>query len=201
MCLDYRQLNAYSIPEAYLIPRITHILVKLQQAQFISALDLQSVYWQIPITAQNTERERKMFQSALDTVIGPEIEPHAFAKEKGATSSRKSFFLGHVISGKGICIDPAKVEAIRNLPAPKNLKELRQYLVSPTAWTRCRLSKSRQKAVAIFLAIRKMGCYLDGYRLDVDHLVLKWLSSIESLTGGNLNVVADASQQAVEVEG
>ncbi|TDG38457.1 hypothetical protein AWZ03_015121 [Drosophila navojoa] len=73
-----------------------------------------------------------------------------------------------------------------------------------------------------------MRCYLEGYRFDVvtDHLALKWLNSIESLTGriarwrlelqkyqfdiryrrGSINVVADAlsrqplgsCQQAVE---
>ncbi|KAH8349441.1 hypothetical protein KR084_005230 [Drosophila pseudotakahashii] len=40
MCVDYRQLNARSIPDAYPLPRINHILERLGNATFISALDL-----------------------------------------------------------------------------------------------------------------------------------------------------------------
>ena len=37
-------------------------------------------------------------------------------------------YLGHVISEDGIQTDPEKVEAVKNWPVPKNIKELRQYL-------------------------------------------------------------------------
>ncbi|KAL7723045.1 hypothetical protein ACLKA6_020019 [Drosophila palustris] len=102
------------------------------------------------------------FQRALDTVIVPEMEPHAFAylddivvigatKEQHVANLKEvfrrlraanlklnrkkcSFFrkrlvcIGHVISAEGICTDPGKVEAIRNLKAPASCKELRQCL-------------------------------------------------------------------------
>ncbi|TDG38304.1 hypothetical protein AWZ03_015274, partial [Drosophila navojoa] len=170
VCVDYRQLNAHSIPDAYPVPRINHILERLRQAQFISTLDLKSGYWQIPMAADSREftaftvpgrglfQWRVMpfglhsagatFQRALYTVIGPEMEPHAFAylddivvigasKEEHTANLREVFrrlraanlkvnrkkcsffrekleYLGHVISGEGICTDPAKVEAIRD---------------------------------------------------------------------------------------
>ncbi|TDG39246.1 hypothetical protein AWZ03_014333 [Drosophila navojoa] len=95
------------------------------------------------------------FQTALDTVIGPEMAPHALtylddivvigaSKEEHTANLREVFrrlraanlkvnskkcslaYLGHVISGEGICTDSAKVEAIRDFPTLKNLKELRQ---------------------------------------------------------------------------
>lgn len=42
--------------------------------------------------------------------------------------SKKVEFLGHVISGDGITVDPAKVEKVQNWPNPSNLKELRSFL-------------------------------------------------------------------------
>ncbi|XP_074337117.1 uncharacterized protein LOC141674292 [Apium graveolens] len=37
-------------------------------------------------------------------------------------------FLGHVVSGRGIELDPAKVEAITNWPRPSNVMEVRSFL-------------------------------------------------------------------------
>ncbi|XP_074337001.1 uncharacterized protein LOC141674179 [Apium graveolens] len=37
-------------------------------------------------------------------------------------------FLGHVVSGRGIELDPAKVEAITNWPRPSNVTEVRSFL-------------------------------------------------------------------------
>jgi len=184
MCIDYRQLNAHSIPDAYPVPRINHILERLRHARFISTLDLKQGYWQIPMAADSRECTAftvpgrglfqwcvmpfglhsacATFQRALDTVIGSEMEPHAFAylddivvigstKEQHIANLREVFrrlraanlklnrkkcsffrkrlvYLGHVISGEGICTDPAKVEAIQCLRAPSNCKELRQCL-------------------------------------------------------------------------
>ena len=42
------------------------------------------------------------------------------------TSSIK--FLGHVVSKDGISVDPAKVEAVLEWPAPKNATEVRSFL-------------------------------------------------------------------------
>ncbi|KZV40192.1 DNA/RNA polymerase superfamily protein [Dorcoceras hygrometricum] len=40
----------------------------------------------------------------------------------------KVSFLGHIISRDGIEVDPAKVEAVRDWPAPKNVIEIRSFL-------------------------------------------------------------------------
>ncbi|BFF96473.1 uncharacterized protein DMAD_05111 [Drosophila madeirensis] len=37
-------------------------------------------------------------------------------------------YLGHLVTGEGICTDPEKVAAIAELQPPANVKELRQYL-------------------------------------------------------------------------
>ncbi|XP_044317448.1 uncharacterized protein K02A2.6-like [Drosophila rhopaloa] len=101
MCVDYRQLNAHSVPDAYPFPRINHILEKLRQARYISTLDLKHGYWQIPMDKDSLQftaftvpgrglyqwkvmtfglhSARATFQRALDGVIGADMEPFAFA--------------------------------------------------------------------------------------------------------------------------
>ena len=43
----------------------------------------------------------------------------------GVTSGK---LLGHIVSQKGIEIDPDKVKAIREMPAPKTEKEVRGFI-------------------------------------------------------------------------
>jgi len=44
---------------------------------------------------------------------------------------------------------------------------------------------TEKECLAIIWAIRKMRCYLEGYRFEdiTDYLALKWLNSIESPPG------------------
>ena len=37
-------------------------------------------------------------------------------------------FLGHIISGNGVETDPKKIEAVKNWPVPRNIKEVRSFL-------------------------------------------------------------------------
>ena len=41
---------------------------------------------------------------------------------------REIVFLGHVVSGEGIRMDPRKIEVVRDWPRPKNLREVRSFL-------------------------------------------------------------------------
>ncbi|TDG38535.1 hypothetical protein AWZ03_015043, partial [Drosophila navojoa] len=98
MCVDYRQLNVHSIPYTYPVPRINHILERLRHAQYISTLDLiladshgagSRECTAFTVSGRELFQWRVMpfglhsagatFQRVLDTVIRPEIEPHAFA--------------------------------------------------------------------------------------------------------------------------
>lgn len=102
-CVDYRKVNQQSLKDAYPLPQINFILEKLKDAHYISTLDLKDgySYWQVPldqgsrpITAftvpgQGLYQFKVMpfglhsapacFQRLLDTIIGPEFEPRAFA--------------------------------------------------------------------------------------------------------------------------
>ncbi|KAH8339640.1 hypothetical protein KR059_000404, partial [Drosophila kikkawai] len=91
-----------SIPDAYPLPRIHHILERLRNARFISTLDLRSEYWQIPLN-----------------------------RDKCSFFQRSLKYLGHVISESGIHTDPDKIAAIRELQLPTNVRQLRRCLGEP----------------------------------------------------------------------
>jgi hypothetical protein len=62
---------------------------------------------------------RKLFQRLKKYQL--RLNPNTF----GVTSGK---LLGFIVSGRGIKIDPAKVQAIRNMPAPRTKKEIRSFL-------------------------------------------------------------------------
>ena len=37
-------------------------------------------------------------------------------------------FLGHIISGKGVMVDPGKINSVSNFPIPKNATDVRSFL-------------------------------------------------------------------------
>ena len=55
-CIDYRQLNAFTIQDAYPLPRIDESLDAWAGSQFFSTLDLISGYWQVPLDADAQEK-------------------------------------------------------------------------------------------------------------------------------------------------
>ena len=60
MCVDYRDLNALTVADAYPLPRIDDLLHRLDCAKYFSKLDLQSGYHQIWI--EPGDREKTAFR-------------------------------------------------------------------------------------------------------------------------------------------
>ena len=72
------------------------------------------------------------FQEALknlEKVLLRCQEAHlALSENKCRLMCKAGVILGHLISGKGIQVDPAKIEIILHLPAPKTQREVRGFL-------------------------------------------------------------------------
>lgn len=56
MCIDYRTLNARTIPDQYTLPRIDDALASLTGSRWFSVLDLRSGYYQIAMSEEDKEK-------------------------------------------------------------------------------------------------------------------------------------------------
>jgi hypothetical protein len=64
LCVDYRALNAVTIKNKYLLPRIDDLMDQLRQAKFFSKIDLRSGYHQMKI------RPEDIYKTAFVTRYG-----------------------------------------------------------------------------------------------------------------------------------
>nr|GEW39228.1 putative reverse transcriptase domain-containing protein [Tanacetum cinerariifolium] len=130
MCIDYRKLNKLTIKNRYPLSRIDDLFDQLQGSSVYSKIDLRSGYHQlcikeedIPITAFRTRYGHFEFQMIP---FGMTNAPAVFIDLMNRLDSIQ--FLGHVIDNKGVDVDPAKIEAIRNWAAPTTPTKVRQFL-------------------------------------------------------------------------
>jgi len=99
-CIDFRKVNSVTERDAYPLPHIVATLDKLRGAKYLSTIDLKQGYWQVPLAPESrpltafTVPGRGLmqftvmpfglhsapatFQRLLDTILGPELEPHTF---------------------------------------------------------------------------------------------------------------------------
>lgn len=143
-CLDFRKVKEVSRKDAYPLPLMTGILDKLRSAQYISTLDLSQAYFQIPLEKSSREITAfavpgrglfqfirmpygltdapATFQRLVDTLIGPEMDPYAFAYLDDMIIVTETFdehleWLGRVldkITEAGLVINPEKCKFCRS---------------------------------------------------------------------------------------
>lgn len=99
-CFDGRALNSVTKKDAYPLPKINSILSKLGQANYISSIDLNKAFWQIPLDEESSAKTafvvpgRGLFeftvvpfglanaaqcqQKLMQNVLGYDLEPSVF---------------------------------------------------------------------------------------------------------------------------
>ncbi|GJZ88448.1 putative reverse transcriptase domain-containing protein [Tanacetum coccineum] len=112
MCINYQELNKLTVKNRYPLPRIDDLFDQLQGSSIYSKIDLRSGYHQLSITL------RQDFPKT-DLTNSDKIEHEEHLKVQ---------FLGHVINSRGIHVDPAKIESIKDWASPKTPTEIHQFL-------------------------------------------------------------------------
>ncbi|KAG8503674.1 hypothetical protein CXB51_001655 [Gossypium anomalum] len=143
-CVDYRQLNKVTIKNKYPLPRIDDLFDQLKVATWFSKIDLRSGYFQlrvkesdVPKTAFRTRYDDILIYSKDETehaehlriVLQTLRNKQLYAKfSKSEFWLREVGFLGNIVSGDGIRVDPSKISAIVYWKPPKNVTEVRSFL-------------------------------------------------------------------------
>ncbi|CAF1103419.1 unnamed protein product [Brachionus calyciflorus] len=134
MCIDYRKLNAVTKQVNWPLPVINDIFDRLSGSKWFSALDLKSSYLQVKMSPDSIEK------TAFSTPDGnyeflrlPFCSKNAPADFSGIMNQvlgNLNFveIVGHIVSKNDISMDPAKIEAKKNRVAPKNVKQLQQFI-------------------------------------------------------------------------
>ncbi|PNY13662.1 retrotransposon-related protein [Trifolium pratense] len=79
----------------------------------------------ILIYSKDVEEHKKHLQSVLSVLVDNCFVAN---KAKCQFGSRQVDYLGHIISGEGVAVDPIKVQCILNWPKPTNVKGVRGFL-------------------------------------------------------------------------
>ncbi|GJX69937.1 putative reverse transcriptase domain-containing protein [Tanacetum coccineum] len=120
--LQDNELNKLTIKNRYPLTRIDDLFDQLQGSQYFSKIDLRSGYHQLRV------HEDEILKTVFRTRYGHfEFKVMPFGLTN-APVLREVQFLGHVINGDGIHVDPSKIEAVKNWEALRTPSEVRSFL-------------------------------------------------------------------------
>ncbi|KAL5578326.1 hypothetical protein UlMin_020025 [Ulmus minor] len=103
VCIDYQKLNDATRKDHFPLPFIDQMVERLSGHDYYCFLDGYSGYNQIPLAPE--DQEKTTFTCPYEGIV-----------------------LGHRISVKGIEVDQAKIDVIKKLPPPTNVKGVRSFL-------------------------------------------------------------------------
>ncbi|GJS25500.1 retrotransposon-related protein [Tanacetum coccineum] len=210
MCMDYRKLNQYTIKDKFPIPVIEELIDELNGATVFTKLDLRSGYHQIRMVDEDVHKTAfrtheghyeflvmpfgltnapSTFRSLMNSVFKDHLRHFVLVffddiLSKCVFAVDQVEYLGHIISTKGVATNASKIEAMKNWPVPRNIKECIRdwghpiaYLSKTLAPKHQSLSTYEKEFMAVVLALEKWRGYLldRHFKIKTDHFSLKYL--------------------------
>ncbi|GKD29748.1 putative reverse transcriptase domain-containing protein [Tanacetum coccineum] len=152
MCIDYRELNKLTVENRYPLPKSDDLFNQLQGSQFFSKIDLRSGYHQLRVHKDDTPKTAfrtyyghfefvvmpfgltnapAVFMDLMNRVCRPYLDKFMIVFIDDILiyyKTQEEHFLGNVINGNGIHVDPSKIEAINNWKALRMPSEVHLFL-------------------------------------------------------------------------
>nr|GEX31216.1 hypothetical protein [Tanacetum cinerariifolium] len=152
MCIDYTELNKLTVKNRYSLPRIDDLFDQLTRYEHFDFMVMPFGLTNAPVVFMDLMNRvcrpylNKFMIVFIDDILiySKTQEEHVehlklvlellkkeklYAKfSKCELWLRKVQFLGHVINGNGIHVDPSKIEAVKNWKAPRTLTEVCSFL-------------------------------------------------------------------------
>ncbi|GJS80599.1 putative mitochondrial protein [Tanacetum coccineum] len=132
MCIDYRQLNKYTMKNKFPIPVIEELLDELNSGKSVFKIGLKFLVMPFGLT-----NALATFQSLMNSIFKPFLRKFVlvffddilFAKlSKCHFGVNKVEYLGHFITTEGVATDPLKIKAMVKWLVPQTVKQLRRFL-------------------------------------------------------------------------
>nr|GEX47996.1 putative reverse transcriptase domain, ribonuclease H-like domain, aspartic peptidase domain protein [Tanacetum cinerariifolium] len=128
MCIDCRELNKLTVKNRYPLPRINDLFDQLQRSNVYSNIDLRLGYHQLRVREQDVPKTAfRTWYGNYEFQVMPFGLTNAPADKKEHGGHLKAI-LEFLKKEKGIHVDPAKIESIKDWASPKTPTEIRRFL-------------------------------------------------------------------------
>ncbi|GJT69364.1 putative reverse transcriptase domain-containing protein [Tanacetum coccineum] len=129
MCIDYRELNKLTVKNRYPLPRIDDLFDQLQGLTRYGHFEFTAMPFGLTnALAIFMDLMNRVCRPYLDKFVMVFIDDILIYSKTQEENLREAQFLGHVINGNGIHVDPSKIEAVKNWKAPRTPTEVRSFL-------------------------------------------------------------------------